>query len=198
LKREEKNREKIWELICLSRDGDERAFEELVALRRESIFWLAYQMLGNEDDAKEIVQLSFIRLWRALKKFKEVKSFDYWLRRLVTNLCFDALRKRKRERKIISNEINRSKELSAREHSMNDSRLIRKELQNIFNRISAELTPRQKAVFVLLDMQGLSTAEVSKIMGCSQSTVRNHLMLARRFLRQQIINHYPEYIKGQK
>jgi RNA polymerase sigma-70 factor (ECF subfamily) len=198
LKREEEKREKIWQLICRSRDGDERAFEELVVLRREPIFWLAYQMLGNEDDAKEIAQLAFIKLWRVLKKFKETKSFDFWLRRLVTNLCLDELRKRKRERALISSAVERTKELSTQQHLINDGLLIEKELHSIFNRISAKLSPRQKTAFVLMDMQGLSTTEVSKIMGCSKSTVRNHLMLARRFMRQQIINHYPEYIKKQK
>jgi len=199
LRRREGEREKeLWQLICQSRDGDEEAFEKLIRLRRERIYWLAYQMMEDEEDAREIAQLAFIRLWRSLKKFKELKSFDFWLRRVVINLCLDELRKRKKEREFISVVIDRAKETSLPKHAEDKDILVIKELQNIFNRLSAKLAPKQKAALILVDIEGFSAAEVSRIMGCRPSTVRNHVMLARRFLRQQLKRYYPEYLKGIK
>lgn len=190
------SQKEIWHLICQSQRGDEEAFEKLIRLRREPIYWLAFQMLGNSDEAQEITQLAFIKLWKVLRKFKEIESFDFWLRRLVTNLCLDELRKRKKERKAIS--LNMVSEISSLKEPAAEDVLYFKELQRIFNQIANKLAAKQRAAFVLIDINGLSTAEVSRIMGCSSSTVRSHLMLARRFLRQQIESHYPEYVKDIK
>src|SRR5437867_2712210 len=72
--------------------GDERAFEALVRRKRERVFWIAYRIVGDQDDAQEIAQATFVRLWRVLGKYRPDQSFDTWVYRITVNLAIDHYR----------------------------------------------------------------------------------------------------------
>src|SRR2546425_6302167 len=90
------------ELACLAAGGDEAAFETLIRRKRERVFWIAYRIVGHEEDAREIAQATFVRLWRVLGKYRADQSFDTWLYRITTNLAIDRYRLRGAARASIS------------------------------------------------------------------------------------------------
>ena len=73
--------------------GDLAAFEQLVRAKRERVFWLAFRIIGNEEDAKDIAQLVFIKLWSVIGKYRRKYPFDTWLYRIVVNLSIDFYRR---------------------------------------------------------------------------------------------------------
>jgi RNA polymerase sigma-70 factor (ECF subfamily) len=87
-------------LIKKSKTGDIESFELLVSSYDRKAYNIAYRMMGNEEDAKDMAQEAMLRVYRSIKDFKEQSSFSTWLYRIVTNVCLDELRKRKKERTV--------------------------------------------------------------------------------------------------
>jgi len=90
------------ELIRYCQQGDKDAFRNLVERYQNKIFWVAYQMVGNHEEARDISQEAFIRVYRSLDKFHLTSNFYTWLYRIVVNLCIDFLRKQKPNNKVVS------------------------------------------------------------------------------------------------
>ena len=164
------------ELIRKSSRGDSAAFEHLFRLKREKVFWVAFRIIGNEEDAKDITQVVFIKLWKVMGRFKFGYKLDRWLYRITVNTAIDFYRKEKR---IKGREIEVGDLPVFRKDPEQEREMTLKEIQKIFLDLARLLTPRQRAVFTLKEIEGLSTREVAKIMKCRVSTVRNHLAQAR-------------------
>lgn len=189
----ERGNEEEWKLIERCQRGEWQAFEELAERKRQRIFWIAYQITGDEEGALEITQETFIKLWRRIGRFQPGRRFDTWLYRMVVNGSIDYFRKRKRVAGGASPVEGVAEKLPSIQPDAEKELLI-KELQKIFNRLSSRLPPKQRATFVLREIHGFSIKEIAKIMRATQSTVRNNLWLAKQFLRQQIKRHFPEYL----
>ena len=184
-------------LIRQSRDGDHGAFESLVGLKREKAFRIALNIVGDEDDAKDITQQAFIRLWKSLHRFKENTRFDPWFYRIVVNLAIDFYRRKKAAPRASEGAAESTQgRLPDEAVPGADSEVMRTELRRIFNRLAADLTTAQRAVFTLREIEGVTTEDIGKIMGIRPSTVRNHLHQARRILQEGLRRRYPEYVKG--
>jgi len=185
-------------LIRLSRTGDQRAFEQLVGLKREKAFRIAFNIVGDEDDAKDIAQQAFIRLWSVIGRFDENSRFDPWFFRIVVNLAIDFYRKEKRApaTETRTGEDDEAGSIPDEALPGADAVVMRTELRRIFNRIAAGLTPQQRAAFTLREIEGVPTEEIARIMGVRASTVRNHLLAARRALQEALKRRYPEYFRG--
>ena len=84
------------EIISKARDGDDTAFERIVEMKKEKVFWIAYRIVGDAEEAKEVTQKAMIRLWKIIRKYKSEYKFDTWLFRIVTNLAIDQHRHLKR------------------------------------------------------------------------------------------------------
>src|SRR5213593_3889113 len=91
---EPSEREEDRKLVLQAASGDEEAFAALVRRKREKVFWIAFRIVGDEDEAREIAQLTFIRLWKVLPKYRPDQSFDTWLYRITVNLAIDRYRSR--------------------------------------------------------------------------------------------------------
>ena len=184
-------------LIRRSRERDERAFEQLVLLKREKAFRIALNILGNEEDARDVAQTGFIRLWSAIGGFDENAAFDPWFSRIVVNLAIDFLRRRRRMPRALEQPIeDATAGLPADVQPGADAEAMRSELRRIFNRLAVKLSPAQRAVFTLKEIEGMGTEEIAGLLEISQSTVRNHLMQARRILQEGLRRRYPEYFRG--
>ncbi|HZI93646.1 MAG TPA: sigma-70 family RNA polymerase sigma factor [Patescibacteria group bacterium] len=201
------------ELIRRSRRKDQQAFEMLVGLKRALAFRIAFNIVGDEDDAKDVAQMSFIRLWSVIDSFDENSRFDPWFYRIVVNLAIDFYRNRQRgPRPVGSPESRGSSDSGGRsDHDDDvaaalpalampgaDAEVMRAELRRVFNEIAVELAPAQRAVFSLKEIEGVATDDIAKIMGIKASTVRNHLLAARRVLQDGLRRRYPEYFRGSK
>ncbi len=185
------------ELIRKSRAGDLRAFEILVLERRAQVFRIARQILGDDEEAKDVAQLVFIRLWQSLARYREEGSFGSYLHRITVNLALDAARRRgMRERAGESDRPDRERTVAAGGGSGVETEPG--EIQRIFQVLSRRLSPRQKAAFVLREIEGMSTGEVSEILGMRASTVRSHVQAARKTLQEGLCRLFPEYARGER
>ncbi|MBZ5640613.1 MAG: RNA polymerase sigma factor [Acidobacteriia bacterium] len=178
------------ELIGEAAHGDAGAFEELVLLKRERVVRTAYQITGDFEDARDVAQWVFVRLWKVLRRFDPGRRFDTWLYRITVNAAIDLLRE-KGPRGTLQPLPDEPLDLEADEPRSAERSLDLKELQRAFLHLASRLAPKQRAAFVLREIEGLSTEEVARTLGVRESTVRNHLLQARRVLRAGLEREYP-------
>jgi len=174
------------ELVGAARQGDLTAFETLVSRKTPAVIGVARRIVGNAEDARDVAQMVFLRVWEQLSRYDEKWSFNTWIYRIATNLSIDFLRSaRSRERAHGATlHLVRQREEST---AFETTRAAEdRELTRLFERISHRLSEKQKAVFVLREMQECDTREIAEILDCGESTVRNHLFNARRILRREI------------
>ncbi|MGH9869886.1 MAG: RNA polymerase sigma factor [Candidatus Polarisedimenticolia bacterium] len=188
------------DLIRRSRQGDETAFEQLVLLKRDRAFRIARHMVGNDAEAQDIAQQAFIRLWSALPNYDQSAPFDPWFFTIVINLAIDHSRRARRSPLVaLPDEADQQMGASpSMEVPGAEARLMTDELRRIFDTISGELAPAQRAVFTLRAIEGMPTEEVARIMEIRPSTVRNHLHQARRVLQGALRRRFPEYARGRR
>jgi RNA polymerase sigma-70 factor (ECF subfamily) len=178
------------QLVQTIREGDADAFEILVRRKTSKVYALCYRIIGNAEDAKDIAQLVFIKLWENLAKYDAAYAFDTWLYRMVTNVAIDFMRNRQSRDNAVNSNLRLVKTATDAEQTVV---VQRKEVEHVFNDISDVLSPKQKTIFVMNQMDDLPSAEIAKILGCRESTVRNHLFNARKLMQQQLQKRYPEY-----
>ena len=178
------------ELVHMARSGDHAAFEQLVRRHDSRVFAIAASYVSNSEDAKDIFQEVFLRVYRALPGFRFQSEFTTWLHRITVNVCLSHRRKFAR---TVWLQVSGSDEEgnnpvteavadtdSPEQRSMDDeiSRHVETALQT--------LSPRQRMVFTLRHFQGHKLEEIARMMGCSQGTVKRYLFTATRRLRGQL------------
>lgn len=181
--------------------GSEKAFEALIRRKKERVFWTAYRIVGEEDAAREIAQATFIRLWKVLGKFQQDQNFDTWLYRITVNLAIDHYRSRGPSREMVplKDDEDPAVESSFTPPPSDPLKALEgAELKKIFETLAAKLGERQRAIFVLSQIEGMPTEQIAEVMGITHSTVRNHLFQARRSLQEAIRVQYPEYYRSGK
>ena len=179
------------QLAALARGGDETAFAALVRRHQAGVRRCAARILGDDEEARDIAQLAFVRAWENLSKYDVAWAFSTWVYRIASNLAIDVLRSRNsRDRthtahlRIVGDSVGPSAPQDLQEG----------EVRRIFAELAELLTPTQRAAFVLREVEGVATAEVAEALGCSEATVRNHVFQARATLRRELANRYPEYL----
>lgn len=184
------------ELALRARGGDAVAFEALVARKTPVVLSLARRILGDAEDARDVAQMVFLRIWGELHRYDESYSFNTWLYRISTNLAIDFLRSSRSRRRAHGASLYLV-QLREQSSSVSTTRALEEaELSRLFERVSGRLTAKQKAAFVLRELEDCETREIAEILGCGESTVRNHLFNARRTLRREIARLYPELLPG--
>lgn len=179
------------DLIARAQRGDLNAYGECVERHQDRVYGIAYQMVGNVQDAQDIAQEVFVRLHRSLKLYRATSRFTTWLYRLTINLAIDYQRSQARHRASSIDSSNEAQETPDRQ-PLPDADLERSEFGGAIHKIAGNLTTKQRSVFVLRDLQGFSTEEIAIILRCRQSTVRVHLAAARATVRDGLVKHYPE------
>jgi len=185
------------ELIRAAAAGDRRAFDELVRLKRDRVVRTAFQITGDLDDALDVAQGVLLKLWQGLDRYDPRRRFDTWLYRITVNAAIDMLRSRG-PKGILQPLPGDPSEVGAAAPGSVESALDLGRLQKAFLRLAGALAPKQRAAFVLREIEGLETGEVARIMGVTESTVRNHLMQARRLLRAGLERDYPELVPADR
>jgi len=178
------------ELVQAIRSGDVHSFEVLVRRKTSKVYGLCYRVIANAEDAKDIAQLVFLKLWENLDKYDPQYAFDTWLYRMVTNVAIDFLRSRQSRDAAVNSKLRLIRTATDEQQGVT---LQYKEVERIFNEVSAELSPKQKMIFVMREMEDIPSAEISRILGCRESTVRNHLFNARKTMQQELKRKFPEY-----
>ena len=180
------------QLVQSVREGDASAFETLVRRKTGKVFALCQRVIGNPEDAKDISQLVFLKLWENLEKYDPAYAFDTWLYRMVTNVAIDFMRNRQSRDNAVNSNLRLVRTAADPEQGV---AVQRKEVEAVFDEVSTVLSPKQKTVFVMNQLEDLPSAEIARILGCRESTVRNHLFNARKLMQQQLRRLYPEYAR---
>ena len=182
------------ELIRQAQRGERDAFDQLVRRYDGAVLRLALHMLGNEQDAQDVHQEAFLKAYRHLSNFRFECSFYTWLYRIVTNLCLDALRRRKSRREDPSTVIDSSGDSIDLMANLSDDRsganpeleLRRKHLNARIQGALGELTPRERMVFELKHYQGLKLRAIGEMLQTTEETAKNTLFRATRKLRANL------------
>jgi RNA polymerase sigma-70 factor, ECF subfamily len=172
-------------LIEECRGGNFNNFRKLVELTSPFAYSVAFRMLGNEDQAKDIVQETMVTIWQKLKKIKSAEVYNTWIYRIVVNKCYDQMRKRKRNPEFIADE--QTWHLISNRISEGPSAALENgEISKIVSILTERLSTKQKAVFVLSDLEGMSNDEISEITGISKSAVKANLYHARKSISEKV------------
>ncbi len=180
------------ELIRAAAGGDRDAFGELVQIKREQVVRTACQITGDMEDALDVSQGVFVKVWQGLDRFDPRRRFDTWLYRITVNAAIDLLRTRGPRGMLQALPDDDSELVAANGNAEAAVDLGR--LQQAFMRLAAGLAPKQRAAFVLREIEGLETAEVARVLDVSESTVRNHVMQARRILQAGLESDFPDLV----
>ena len=175
-----------YELFQRSRNGDTEAFRRIVESHQSYAFAIAFRFLGNEADAEDIVQESFINVWKHLAEYDPQKKFTTWLYRIVANRCLDAIKSRNRRRERIYSDPEQSRPDFGQPAEDPDKIHDDRERLGMVNALVRELPEKQRLVFILRDLQDMTIEETSKIMNMSKASVKSNLFHARKFLRERI------------
>lgn len=192
------------DLIRLAAEGDLEAFERLVERKRDRVFWIAFHIVGDRELARDVAQEVLLRLYRVIRRFRSGGPFDAWLHRITTNLSIDLLRRERPHRDTAPlDEVPEGVAAgppagAGGQESPAGDALRRREIRRIFATLSALLSRKQRLAFVLREIEGLSTGEVAAIMQTRESTVRNHVLQARRILQGELRRRFPEYCRPDK
>jgi RNA polymerase sigma-70 factor (ECF subfamily) len=177
----------IPELVESFVNGDQSAFAELVNRFQKKLYALAHHLLGNHLDADEVVQETFVRVYKKRKELRDVNYFSTFLVRIATNYAIDLLRKRKGHQGIAEDTSSLPGEVQmdlSRRIATPSETIEQKRLMEEINRALDLLPPKQRMTAILHDVEGYSKAEIAEIFNCPQATVRSNLHIARIKLRK--------------
>lgn len=170
---------------CLA--GDINAFEVLIERYKKAVFNTAYRMMGNREEAEDISQEAFIRMFNSLSRYNPEYKFMTWALKVTTNLCLDSLRKRKAETVPIDDgfEIKDGKDTPEEEY-------IRKENQKLVQDAIMKLPEKYREFLILFHQRNLSYQEIMEVTGESLTIVKNRLYRARQMLKEELISREKE------
>lgn len=182
-----------YEIIKKAQSGDMQAFESLLKIYDRQVMNIAYSFRNSEEDAKDIYQEVFLRVFRSLKGFKFNSEFSTWLFRITTNVCITYQRKKSRhvhdslDREISHNE-NETTKLSdtIMGDSSTDNFALSTELSEHIRSAVEELPPQQKLAFTLKHYEGYKIREISDMLNCAEGTVKRYLFTATNKLREKL------------
>lgn len=165
------------ELLVRATAGDQEAFKQIVLAKGEPLFRTAMAILGNESDARDATQGTFVSAWRALPWLRDYERFDAWIGRILINECRMSMRRRGRVREVAMSEA------ADFDAAVTDSPLtLTPDFDAAFNRLSAD----QRSMLVLHHLYGYDLAEISSWLGIPVGTLKWRLSRARRALAAQL------------
>jgi RNA polymerase sigma factor (sigma-70 family) len=183
-------------LVERAQEGDTKAFDDLVRKYTPKLYGLVYNMTSNRDDTADLLQDIFSKAYRSIKRFMGKSSFYTWIYSISVNMTLNYLKKRGRHIKVSMDDVDSG--------IQNDPEFIKvttgpgplrdvnlHELQSRLNMAMMKLSEDHRAVVTMYDIQGLQHAEISKITGVSEGTVRSRLFYAHR----QLQNYLEEFRK---
>jgi len=168
------------EIIRKCQRGDQEAYQVLVQRYQEKAVWVAFQMVGNYEEARDISQEAFIRVFKSIHKFNLMSNFYTWLYRIVVNLCIDHLRKQGQRSRSVS--IDDVGDISGKTPPLHKN-IEKAELDTKIYRILDQIPPKYRAILMLRDIEDYDCKEVATILGCNHNTVRWRLFRGRQIFK---------------
>ena len=179
------NHKQLQEVIDACKLGDKEAFRDLMLEYTEYVFALAFRILRNDEDAKDAVQETFIKVWHNIDKYRKEVKLTTWIYKICTNLCFDRLKSKKRKPLVFNDDF--ESVFSSLLFENQDKSFDNKELALIIEELAEGLTPKQQLVFLLKDIQGFDNEEIVEITGLNKGQIKSNLYYARKEIREKLI-----------
>jgi RNA polymerase sigma-70 factor (ECF subfamily) len=177
------------DLVRRCQAGDTEAFDELVTRYRTRIFSMIYNMVHSEQDAWDLAQDSFLKAWKSIKRFRGRSSFYTWIYRIVMNVTIDWLRKKhvkggdtEFDDATQLREIDPASKTVPKTEALPYEMMERDEIRTRIDKAIAQLSPEQRAVILMKEIEGMQYHEIAEALGCSIGTVMSRLFYARKKL----------------
>lgn len=177
-------------LIRAAQHGDSDAFEQLVRTYDQQVLRMAFNLLHSQEDARDVYQEVFLRVYRNLAKFRFDCSFSTWLYRIVANLCLDQIRKRKVRKEeapsvdTAGGEIDRFQFMPEQRADTDPQRqLLSAEVKARIGEVLEQLTPRERLVFEMRHFQGMRLRAIGESLGVTEEAAKNCLFRATQKMR---------------
>jgi RNA polymerase sigma-70 factor (ECF subfamily) len=167
------------ELLAACKRGDRLAFEELVRVTHRRVYSLAYRLVGDRNEAEDVAQEAYLRIFRGLPGFREEAAFETWMHRIVANCAMTQLRKRGRFGDVLRDEEQPELPIPDRAQEITVQR-------DDLARGLATLPLGQRTVLLLKDVYGLSVKEIAQEVGIEEGAVKVRLHRARRRLKEML------------
>jgi len=176
------------ELVARSRTGDMDSFNQLILRWERPIYALAYRVIGQEEDARDVAQETFLRAFRALPGFKGQAKFSSWIYRIALNLCRDWIRRKRRTPvSQLPEDVDLSELAAERGPSESVEDLVaRRELSAVVEEAMALLPEEQRTAVILKEYHGMTFQEIADLQGCPLSTVKTRLYQGLSVLRKHM------------
>lgn len=169
------------DVVARARDGDSEAFRALVERHSRGLFRLAYRITGNENDAEDVVQESFLRAYRTLDRFESRAGFGTWLHRIAANCALDLIRARRRygERLDLT-------DLLAGTQPSQERLVLGGEVQRRVSAAMAQLSPNERAAFVMRHHEQMSIDEIGRALRLRENATKQCIFRAVQKLRRAL------------
>jgi RNA polymerase sigma-70 factor (ECF subfamily) len=176
------------ELIERAQKGDRKAFDRLTELYVDKAFSIAFRYIGNDADARDIVQETFYKVFVNLYRYDSKYPFSAWFFRILVNSSIN-FSKRQRRKRIIFQESNPQSEIDPLEKAIDlednpERKYIMQEINELLRKGLETLPEKQRSAIILFDLEGFSQQEVAKILRCPQGSVMSRLFYGRRKMRR--------------
>ena len=178
------------DLIEQAKGGDHHAFRKIVEAHQGFAYAVAYRFVGNRNEAEDITQEAFIKLWKNIGKYRPEIKLTTWLYKIIMNLCLDFLKSAQRKHQLRTEDVKSNHliiDRSSQEQKQDDVEML-----GVIVELAKQLTPKQQSVFILRDFEGLPTEEVCEITRMDQGQIKSNLYYARIKIREGLTKHYRE------
>lgn len=184
---------KLEDLFLLAKNGDGRAFEQIVLQTERAVYSLALSIVKKKEDAEDVTQETYLRLWRVASEVKLESSLKLYILRTARNLAFDLIRKNSKRDEIDTVILDADGEFEIEiaddsADSRPDASYLRKVEKEAVRQAIEELPAAAREIIVLRDIEGLSYAEIASMLGIAEGTLKSKLFRARERLRQIILS----------
>lgn len=176
------------EIVARAIAGDRQAFRQLVERHQQFVYALAYRFTGRVMDAEDITQEAFIRLWKNLSRYRHEILVTTWLYKITTNLCLDFLKSA--HNRHSRHTVDLTGQTAMVSYSPADGPVQEEELKRAMEEITADMSPKQKAVFVLRDLEDRDMDEIAGLLDMSPGQVKSNLYYARKKVSEEIALYY--------
>ena len=175
--------------ILACRAGNVASFRKVMEYYQGHAYRFAFRMLCDGDEANDVVQEAFIRIWKAFAGYDPSRPFMAWMYAIVSNICLDHLRSRRR-RSLLFKSLPEDREVMDGAQISPEDRISNDQLATLIKMITKRLSPRQQLVFTLRELEDLPVEEVAQITGMSGETIKANLWHARRAIRKVLAKEY--------
>jgi RNA polymerase sigma-70 factor (ECF subfamily) len=173
-------------LIARCLDGDQAAWDEIVRQHWRKVFNLAYKFVGRHDEAEDLTQDIFLKIFKALHTFDRRANFQTWLISISRNLCIDHYRSVRKERETMARDVDASDLSPVSRDRGPHGQLEQVDLRHLIKRALAELPPALRQAVILRDLQEFSYQEIAEQLGLPEGTVKSRINRGRLELARQL------------